>query len=66
MTKLNRHQAIKLLAAQGIYDTMKDEDLYLGNGKYLTIYDILATVDITKEEIDYVQNLSFKELSLLS
>jgi hypothetical protein len=66
MTKINRYQAIKLLAAQEIYDSMKDEDLYLGKGKYLTIYDILATVDISKEEIEYTRGLSFKDLSLLS
>lgn len=66
MKKVNRQQAIKLLAAQEIYDTLPDEDLYLGDGKYLTIYDILAGLDVTKDEIEYTNGLTFKELGLLS
>lgn len=65
MTKINRHQAIKLLSAQKVYDAMPDEDLYLGNGKYLTIYDVLAGLDVTKEDVEYTNNLTFKELGLL-
>lgn len=63
--KVNKFQAVKLLSAQKIYDSMPDEDLYLGNGKYLTIYDILAGLDVTKEDVEYTNNLTFKELGLL-
>lgn len=66
MTKVNKYQAVKLLSAQKIYDAMPDEDLYLGNGKYLTIYDILAGLDVTKEDVEYTNNLTFKELGLLN
>lgn len=44
---------------------MPDEDLYLGDGKYMTIYDILASLDVTKEEINFVTKLRMKELDLL-
>lgn len=65
MKELSRLQAIKLLSAQKVYDAMPDEDLYLGDGKYLTIYDILASLDVTKEEINFVTKLRMKELDLL-
>lgn len=66
MNKINRHQAIKLLSAQKVYDSMPDEDLFnKDTGNYYTIYDILTTLDVSKEEVDFVQNLKHKELSLL-
>ncbi|UUW39796.1 hypothetical protein VP14_109 [Vibrio phage VPMCC14] len=67
MIQINRLQAIRLLSAQTVYDSMPDEDLYdKTSGRYLTIYDILQAVDITKDEIDKVQSLSHKELDLLN
>lgn len=67
MSNINRLQAIRLLSAQTVYDAMPDEDLYdKTTGRYLSIYDILQAIDVTEDEINKVQNLSYKELSLLN
>lgn len=66
MPNINRLQAIKLLSAQEVYDAMPDEDLYdKDTGRYLSIYDILQSLDVDKTEIDYVQSLTHNELGLL-
>ena len=67
MSSINRLQSIKLLSAQETYDSMRDEDLYdKTTGRYLTIYDILQAIDVTEDEINKVQNLSYEELKLLN
>lgn len=64
MMKLNREQAIKILAAQEIYDAMDLEMFYdEKTGRYPSIYDILHQVGVHENEIDYVKNFSLKELS---
>lgn len=47
---ISRQKSIKLLAAQEVYDAIPDEELYC-DGKYLTIYDILASIGVPKEEV---------------
>jgi hypothetical protein len=67
MKNINRQQAIKLLSDDIVYDTLNLDFWYdEENDKYLSIYDILGQLNVTKEEIDSVQNLSYKELDLLN
>lgn len=58
---ITRKQCIKLLAAQEVYDAIPDDKLY-HDGRYLTIYDILATIDIPKEEVVRCELKSFEDL----
>ncbi|AGH31975.1 hypothetical protein VPIG_00118 [Vibrio phage PWH3a-P1] len=67
MKNINRQQAIKLLSDDVVYDTLNLDFWYdEENDKYLSIYDILGKLDVTKDEIDSVQNLSYKDLDLLN
>lgn len=67
MKNINRQQVIKLLSDDIVYDTL-DLDFWYDEekDKYLSIYDILGQLDVTKDEIDSVQNLSYKDLDLLN
>lgn len=67
MNNINRQQVIKLLSDDIVYDTLNLDFWYdEENDKYLSIYDILGKLDVTKEEIDSAQSLSYKDLDLLN
>lgn len=67
MKDINRQQAIKLLSDDVVYDALNLDFWYdEENDKYLSIYDILGQLDVTKDEIDSVQDLSYKDLDLLN
>lgn len=65
MKELTRKQVIKMLTDVRVYNILSDEDLYLGESKYASVYDIMGALDVPREEVDYVQNLTHKELGLL-
>lgn len=64
MPEMHRNHAIKLLSAQETFDFLSDNyDLFDENsGRYYTIYDILAAIDVSEEEIDYVDKFKLEEL----
>lgn len=59
---MNRYQVIKMLSSDESWNSYNE---YLDEYEDLTIYDILDKLDVSREEIDYTENLTLKELGLL-
>lgn len=59
---MNRYQVIKMLSSDESWNSYNE---YLDEYEDLTIYDILDKLDVSREEIDYTESLTFKELGLL-
>jgi hypothetical protein len=64
MPEMKRDHAIKMLSAQETFDFLSENyDLFdKSSGRYYTIYDILAAINVSEEEIDYVDKFKLEEL----
>lgn len=61
---LSRHQVLKLLLDQQVYDSIPENYIIKPNkpNNYYSMYDILEVLGIEREELDYIDRFNFKDL----